>query len=565
MAPRNPVNPFSDKAFARRLALLGVAAASALPLSAWAAAIPKADNAEPLSSGLSWVGGEVPGATDVALWDARFLQASPLTLGVSLAWAGIRIEDVSQPVSLASGSLLTVGAGGIDLSAAGQSLEAQGALHLAASQTWGIASDRSFTLGGALSRANGVTLDVALAEGANVVLAGGATGGLLLASSTPYATLNRRDFAAVDANGRIAPGAEVLTYTPNPSTGLPTMSGTINGVLDVVNSGTYGVRLGNNLTVTNGVRFAVPHDTADRWQIDAPSGRGFTVGAVLVAPELGTDRVIMTGTGFLRGSNNQAAGGLVIHQGNPAADFEVAVAIINYASSFTPLTKTGPGTLQLSANCYYTGPTYVQDGTLLVGADNSAATGALSVHAPAVLGGTGIVGGPATILPGAVLAPKGLTFNGPLALQGDLLLQIDDLTPGAVAHDSLTVAPTGSLSCGGGLVLNINQVLAAGDYTVQLLEFPGTPAGSFATVELGGAYQLSLVNTGGVWTGATGGVTFSYSEATGVLTINVPVTQTNGTLILISQHDPAAPSEPALPAASLPAVRRPAQSAAAQS
>ena len=83
------------------------------------------------------------------------------------------------------------------------------------------------------------------------------------------------------------------------------------------------------------------------------------------------------------------------------------------------------------------------------------------------------------------------------------------------------------------------------------------PNRPFATVQNGGAHQLALANTGGVFPGATGGVTFSYSEATGELSVNVPVTQTNGTLILISENQ--APRAPAVSSAA-PARRPAAQS-----
>lgn len=536
-----------DKLVSRVLAAFAAALGGACAFPLYAASVPKADNAEALSLPASWADGVLPGISDVAVFDSRLTQPGPFSLGASLAWAGLGIEDPAADIVFAPGSTLSLGSAGIDLSLATRSLAIQGPVQLSASQTWRLAAARTLSVGEALTRANGVTLDVASVEAGGVTLAAATPGALLLGSTSAYATLNKNDFAGVNSAGVLVPGAAILAYVPNPATGLPTMAGTINGVLDVVNSGTYGVRLGNNLTVTNGVRFAVPHATADRWQIDAPSGRGFTVGAILIAPELGADRVIMTGTGFLRGSNNQAAGGLIVHQHNPAADFEVAVGIINYSSSFTPLTKTGSGTLLLSAACYYTGPTYVQDGTLLVRADNSAATGPLSVHAPAVLGGTGIIGGATTILPGAVLASEALTFKGPLTLQGDTVVQIDGTAQRGADYDAITVAPTGSLAYGGRLALSVNQVLAPGDYTLNLFAFSGTPTGSFASVEIGGVYQLALVNTGGVWTGATGGVTFSYSEATGELTVNVPVTQTNGTLILISENQTPPRPRPSSP------------------
>ena len=287
-----------------------------------------------------------------------------------------------------------------------------------------------------------------------------------------------------------------------------------------------------------------------------------TVGSILVSPELGSDRVLMSGSGFLRGSNNQAAGGLVIHQHNPAGEFEVALPIANFSGYFTPLTKTGPGALVLSGNSGYTGPTYVWDGDLVVRGNNASCSGAVTVHPPARLSGTGVVGGPTTIRPGAVLASDSLIFTRGLTLQGDTVLEIDGTATAGTDYDTVIVDASASLALGGRLALSVNQVLAPGDYALRLFDYAGTPGGSFTTVLIGGAYQLELVNVNGVWTGATGGVTFSFSQSTGELSINVPVTQTNGTLILISEHRPssAEPGSPGVPAAASVAARSSVQS-----
>lgn len=544
---------------AKIVVLLSGAGAASLPLSA--GSIFKADNVDLLSDSSSWIGGVAPAAGDVAVFDSAVTVPGPFALGASLSWAGVRVESPTANVELSAGSSLSLGAAGVDLSDASRDLAIQGPLILSAAQSWTLSAGRNVSVGGDLSRANGVTVDFALSEGSGVLLSGVPPVALLQGSTSPYATLNRRDFAGVDASGQLVPGAQVIAYAPNPAVDLPTMAGTVNGVIDVVNSGSYGIRLGNTLTVTQGIRFSAPHATSTRWLVDAPSGRTLSVGSILVTPEVGEDRVLISGTGYLRGNNNQAAGGLIIHQHNPVAELEVAVPISNFGGSFTPLTKTGAGVLTLSGNSTYTGSTHVQGGTLLVRGDNSAATGMVMVNAPAQLSGTGSVGGSTTIRPGAVLASDSLTFKSALTLQGDCIFQIDGTETRGTDYDAVTVAATGSLSYGGRLAVSLNQILAPGDYTLKLFDFPGTPSGSFETVAITGAYQLTLVDTGGVWAGATGGVTFSYSQATGELTVSVPVTQTNGTLILISEHRPEAPaSAPRAAAAPAPSARESVQS-----
>ena len=69
------------------------------------------------------------------------------------------------------------------------------------------------------------------------------------------------------------------------------------------------------------------------------------------------------------------------------------------------LTKTGSGTLLLTAANFYTGPTTVAAGTLRIDGNNSLATGAVTVQAGGTLAGTGTVGGATTLLADATLAP----------------------------------------------------------------------------------------------------------------------------------------------------------------
>lgn len=88
------------------------------------------------------------------------------------------------------------------------------------------------------------------------------------------------------------------------------------------------------------------------------------------------------------------------------------------------LVKTGPGTLELTADNIYTGPTTIEAGCLLVNGTTTG-QGDFVVNADATLGGTGAVGlasgKTATIEAGGTLAP-GAADVGTLSVVGDVVL-----------------------------------------------------------------------------------------------------------------------------------------------
>jgi autotransporter-associated beta strand protein len=153
------------------------------------------------------------------------------------------------------------------------------------------------------------------------------------------------------------------------------------------------------------------------------------------------------------------------------------------------LTKTGNGTLTLTAANTHSGATTVNGGTLLV--NGSTASGsAVSIASGATIGGTGTINGTLTVNSGATLAPGvngtgTLTAANSVTLSGITLMEINRTSsPNA---DKLN-RTGGSLAFGGVLtVTNIGGTLQSGD-TFDLFDATSF-SGNFSTTNLppGGA------------------------------------------------------------------------------
>src|SRR6266498_1745349 len=101
-------------------ALIGTGFAGGFKASAQ---IVKANNTDNLNLGTSWVGGVVPGAADVALWDATVTGANSTLLGADLTWGTVRVTSPGGLVTIGGSNRLTLtGVNGIDLSTATQDL-----------------------------------------------------------------------------------------------------------------------------------------------------------------------------------------------------------------------------------------------------------------------------------------------------------------------------------------------------------------------------------------------------------------------------------------------------------
>jgi len=180
------------------------------------------------------------------------------------------------------------------------------------------------------------------------------------------------------------------------------------------------------------------------------------------------------------------------------------------------VTKTGVGTLILSGDNRYSGTTLVNEGTLLIQGDQSAATGAITVATGATLGGSGVIGG-ATVVHGTLApgnSPGLLTFAGDLTLASDArsVFELGLNTGRGSTYDAVDIG--GLFTYGGDLVLTLSGTYEYA--TWDLFDFGDASwDGNFQTVTLSGDYIGALSFNGSVWSGIVGGQAWSFDQSTG--------------------------------------------------
>ena len=467
----NPSTPSFRQTLVRILAFGGLLAAAG---TVYGSNINKADNTVDLDLGLSWTGGLTPTNPDVAVWDSTVTSANTTLLASNMTWAGIQILNPGGPITINStstnataGATLTLGASGIDLSSASQSLTvgAPVALPTASAQNWIVGNWQMIQLNGPLVRAttqNSATLNFSNSLGGTINIASGTPSSLILAGNAPFATINGTDFAALDGGYNVVPGISATSYTEyNQGTNL---SGTVTGVLDITGTilpnATQAFRLNNNLQVNNGIRFEAANTQNNQWTVDtASAGRLLTTGAILVGPDVGAQNVTFSGPGAVRANGNQQD--LILFQNNLYGDLIFTTAItVASSSSASPLVKAGPGRVILAGPNAYTGPTRIEQGTLLVNSSTTA-NSAVTVNNGATLGGAGAVLGSVTVAQGGIIAPGSTNGQGTLTIGGAVTLN-----SGSALNFYTATMPTTNTTA----LLNLtNNLVANGTVNISIL------------------------------------------------------------------------------------------------
>lgn len=303
-----------------------------------------------------------------------------------------------------------------------------------------------------------------------------------------------------------------------------------DGILQIGAGGTTGSVASSSIIVAGGTLAFARTDSLVLGSTISGAGNVVQQGAGTTAltaanTYTGGTRII---AGTLQLGDGGASGSLlgnVSNDGTFAFNRSDAYTFAGLVSGSGGLLQRGSGTTVLTGANGYTGTTTVQNGTLLVNGDQSAATGQATVQSGAVLGGTGTLGGNVNVDSGGALSPGAtgaagtLTINGSLALAAGSALNyqfgqanvvggaLNDLT---VVHGDLALdgtlnastTPGGSFGPGLYRVISYDGALSGAGLTLG-----STPSGSYQ-VQTAMAGQVNLLSSSGLtlnfWDGAAG-------------------------------------------------------------
>ncbi|HVM46534.1 MAG TPA: autotransporter-associated beta strand repeat-containing protein [Candidatus Acidoferrum sp.] len=453
-----------------------------------AADVIKADNSNALNLGTSWVSGAPPAAADVAVWDSTVTAANTVSLGASTNWYGIRVANPGGAVTILTNTpqTLTLGLGGIDLSAATQDLSLSNAVTIGPGglQKWNVAAGRALRT---LALPTKATQPAASSSGGlqfsttgTIQLGGAAVPLLIDPGNNPYATYGQSDWAALDSSGNVI----AATYT-DASTALT--AGANNNIV-----GDFNI----NATVdVSSMRF---NDTTPHTINISTSGtsRTLTGRGILMTPVCAGATIGGTVTSsFIRPNRVSTAGAAFdIYQNSLVGDLTINVTWGD-ASSSTPvqLVKFGPGNLNIGGGVgnSFRGGVVINGGTLTLAGGTGLGSSAITVNSGKLVlnGANTMYNTTATFNTGTTNTVKVTAANGQAFIGTNLTFSAGatrlEFSYNNAVPMSPTAAPllTSNLTANSTVTMDIfNGMMAVGAY--PLIKFTNA-APNFAAFALG--------------------------------------------------------------------------------
>ncbi len=435
-----------------------------------------------------------------------------MTPGQNYSIDGLIFLTSSGAFAINGANTLTLGAGGVDMTAADQNVTFSAPINIGANQTWGVGLNRennaaiTLTVSGNISGTNSLTKSC--------------YGTLILSGANSFSGTLNVDTASSSLNDGIVQvtSSSAMANVASPITIRNTASGSSTLQLDASSGG---------LTLPQSITLA--GRSTNIIAIENVAGSNIVAGGL--ALQAGGSRYLIqsdAGTLNLGGtiSGGGASGALTLTlQGS--GNFYVSGSVQNGSASSLSVTKTNGGTLTFAGTNTYTGMTTIAGGTVNV---TGSLAGSLTVNSGCMVSGNGQIAGAATIQSGGTLAP-GIS-SGALSFGGNLTLaagSTSNLEINAAVSTNGQVAVAGAVTYGGTLVVtNMAGTLAAGQ-SFKLFA-AGSHSGSFATID------LPSLNTGLAWNtnGLTSGIlsVFTTTPVVGAVLAgqNVVITYT-GTLL----------------------------------
>lgn len=407
--------------------------------------ISKENNTNALNLTGSWVGGVVPGSSDIAVFDSTLTTNRSSVIGDNQSWSGIKVTDAGgtlHTINPSTGFTLTLGTSGIDMSTATADLSISAIMDLSASQTWTVGSDRKLIISGNNTGTGTISLagTGTFALGSNAVFGTGTLNlgdGVTLTSSSAS---SRSIFNSVNLNGNVGVlmtgasassitfggsidiGAEtrvVSVSNANGSATNPTLvfsGGGAAGTNQITGSGVLALENGNgSLSPAVNVRIGISAADFSVVQSDVSVGDNVFVsfgannvfgtesdltiqtGGVLNLSNNGGSSVSQTvkslsGAGTITNNTSSTGTATFTINGGASTDTTAFTGVLqNGATGLLGLTKSGSSTQVLSGANTYTGSTVINGGSLIVdGTHIQSTTGfGYTVNSGGTLGGTG--------------------------------------------------------------------------------------------------------------------------------------------------------------------------------
>ena len=309
----------------------------------------KANNANNLNLGTSWVGGSAPGSVDNALWDGTVTSANTTVLGADTAWGSLIVSNAGGLVTINAGNTLTNN-GGIDLSSATADLTLNCDYVLGSGAVWNLAAGRTLTLSGAVSGASGNNITL-LGDGTNVLSGANTYGGnTVLTAGSTGSTLK------LGANNVIPDGAGKgdVTIGFGCTLDLNGNSETINGLAGTTSGSLISLidntAAGTTSTLTVGVTQAV--STLIFNGILQNTGAGSTLNFV----KTGANQITLQRAHTLTGTVTVNGGTLAVQNPTPLDNISglsiggSTFMCIGSATLPAPVTLTGNATFNVGGN-----------------------------------------------------------------------------------------------------------------------------------------------------------------------------------------------------------------------